>query len=93
MQLAHRLTSQFLHQTLDAFNRGELDPDTAAQLLSVSRLTSFACEPPGFNNRPLSPSTSLAATIAPTGPPRSSSSCKPSCRSNDRPTINSSPTS
>ena len=40
-QLAHRLTSQFLHQTLDAFNRGELDPDTAAQLLSVSRAHLF----------------------------------------------------
>ena len=36
-QLANRLTLQFLHQTLDAFNCGDLDPDTAAHLLSVSR--------------------------------------------------------
>ena len=35
--LAKRLTLEFLHQTLDAFNGGDLDPDTAAQLLSVSR--------------------------------------------------------
>jgi hypothetical protein len=40
-QLAKRLTLRFLHQTLDAFNRGELDPDTAAQLLSVSRAHRF----------------------------------------------------
>jgi hypothetical protein len=32
---------EFLHQTLDAFNCGELDPDTAAQLLSVSRAHLF----------------------------------------------------
>jgi len=40
-QLAKRLTLEFLHQTLSAFNRGELDPDTAAQLLSVSRAHLF----------------------------------------------------
>ena len=40
-QLANRLTLQFLHQTLDAFNRGDLDPDTAAHLLSVSRAHIF----------------------------------------------------
>ena len=40
-QLANRLTLQFLHQTLDAFNRGDLDPDTAAHLLSVSRAHLF----------------------------------------------------
>ena len=40
-QLAKRLTLRFLHQTLDAFNRGDLDPDTAAQLLSVSRAHLF----------------------------------------------------
>jgi hypothetical protein len=31
----------FLSQTLDAFNRGDLDPNTAAQLLSVSRAHLF----------------------------------------------------
>jgi hypothetical protein len=40
-QLAKRLTLQFLHQTLDTFNRGDLDADTAAQLLSVSRAHLF----------------------------------------------------
>jgi hypothetical protein len=40
-QLAKRLTLRFLHLTLDAFNRGDLDPDTAAQLLSVSRAHLF----------------------------------------------------
>jgi hypothetical protein len=40
-QLAKRLTLRFLHQTLTAFNRGDLDPDTAAQLLSVSRAHLF----------------------------------------------------
>jgi hypothetical protein len=40
-QLAKRLTLEFLHQTLDGFNRGDLDPDTAAQLLSVSRAHLF----------------------------------------------------
>ena len=39
--ISYRLTSQFLHRTLDAFNRGELDADTAAQLLSVSRAHLF----------------------------------------------------
>ena len=40
-QLAKRLTLQFLRQTPDAFNRGNLDPDTTAQLLSVSRTHLF----------------------------------------------------
>jgi len=40
-QLAKRLTVEFLHQTLDTFNRGDLDPDTAAQLLSISRAHLF----------------------------------------------------
>jgi len=40
-QLAKRLTLRFIHQTLDAFNRGDLDSDTAAQLLSVSRAHLF----------------------------------------------------
>ena len=31
----------FLHQTRDAFNRGDLDPDTAAQLLRVCRAHLF----------------------------------------------------
>jgi len=36
-QLAKRLTVEFTHQTLDTFNRGDLDPETAAQLLNISR--------------------------------------------------------
>ena len=40
-QLAKRLTLRFLLQTLTAFNRGDLNPDTAAQLLSVSRAHLF----------------------------------------------------
>ena len=32
---------EFLHQTLDAFNRGDLDPEIAAQLLSLSRAHLF----------------------------------------------------
>ena len=40
-QLAKRLTLPFLHQTLDAFNRGNLDCLAAAELLSVSRAHLF----------------------------------------------------
>jgi len=40
-QLAKRLTRQFLHQTLAAVNRGDLDSATAAQLLNVSRAHLF----------------------------------------------------
>lgn len=40
-QLAKRLTLEFLQQTLSAFNCGDLDPDAAAQLLSVSRAHLF----------------------------------------------------
>lgn len=40
-QLAKRLARPFLLQTLASFNRGELDPDTAAELLSVSRAHLF----------------------------------------------------
>ena len=40
-KLAKRLTLQFLHQTLDAFHRGDLDTDIRAQLLSVSRAHLF----------------------------------------------------
>ena len=40
-QLAKRLTLQFLHHTLTAFNGGDLDSDTAAQLLNVSRAHLF----------------------------------------------------
>jgi hypothetical protein len=65
-QLAARLTLRFLQQTLDAFNRGDLDPDTAAQLLSVSRAhlfrlraawlqhpTTFTLRPSGGDHRPV----------------------------------------
>ena len=40
-QLAKRITLRFLHHTLDSFNRGDIDPNTAAQLLSVSRAHLF----------------------------------------------------
>jgi hypothetical protein len=40
-QLAKRLALPFLFQTLATFNRGELDPDTAAQLLNISRAHLF----------------------------------------------------
>ena len=58
----------FLQQTLDAFNRGDLDPNTAAQLLSVSRAhlfrlraawlqhpTTFTLHLSGGDHRPASP--------------------------------------
>ena len=34
-QLAKRLTLEFLHQTLISFNRGDLDPDTAAHIIAL----------------------------------------------------------
>lgn len=40
-QLAKRLTIEFLQQTIAAFNRGDLDPDSAAELLNVSRAHLF----------------------------------------------------
>jgi len=39
--LLKRLTLPFLQQTLDAFNQGQLDADTATQLLNVSRAHLF----------------------------------------------------
>ncbi len=50
-QLAKRLTVEFLHHTLDAFHHGDIDPDTAAQLLSVSRARRASAARGGVNLR------------------------------------------
>src|ERR1035438_6766101 len=47
-QLANRFTLQFLHHTLDAFNRGDLDSDTAAKLPNVNRAHRFRLRAAGL---------------------------------------------